>query len=159
MAFVITLLIIPCPPNARHTNFHRNHYFCPKRHFEWCFTCWGSHRRSISPQHSWELIRPCPLCPLKSSFDQLEQSPICDLCLAIGLWITRWRIMVLYPQLFVEIPELTTVEFSPIVRDNDLWYSKPANKTLPYEVLYLSLCYDCKRFWFHPLCEVINSND
>ena len=67
--------------------------------------------------------------------------------------------MVLYPQFFVEISEFSVVKLSPIVRDDDARDSKLANKSLPHEVLYLRLYYDCKRFCFHPLHKIINSND
>ena len=67
--------------------------------------------------------------------------------------------MVLYPQFSAEISEFSVVKLLPIVRDDDARDSKPANKILPHEVLYLRLCYHCKRFYFHPLRKIINSND
>jgi len=67
--------------------------------------------------------------------------------------------MVLYPQVSTEISEFSVVKLSLIVKDDDARDSKLANKILPHEVLYLHLCYDCKRFCFHPLRKIINSND
>ena len=139
-------------------NFHRNYCLGPKCHLEGCLACWCPHRRSVSPQHSWELIRLCPFCPLETGFDQFEQSPICDFCLAICLWMFEWRIVILYPQLLAKIPKLVAVKLSSIVRDDDSWNSKLTNEVFPHEVLYLGLRYNCQRLCFHPFCEIIDGN-
>ena len=67
--------------------------------------------------------------------------------------------MIFDPQLFTEISELVTVKLSFVVRDNHPQNLKPTDDIFPDKVLYLGLCDYCQRFCFHPLLEIINSND
>ena len=63
-------------------------------------------------------------------------------------------IMIFDPQLLIEISKLATVKPSFVVRDNH-----PQNPESTDEVLYLGFCDYYQRFCFHPLHEIINSDD
>lgn len=67
--------------------------------------------------------------------------------------------MIFDPQLLIEISELVTVKLSFVIRDNHPRNPEPLDDVLPDEVLYLGFCDYCQRFCFHPLCEIINSDN
>ena len=67
--------------------------------------------------------------------------------------------MIFDPQLLIEISELATVKLSSIVRDNHARNPESTDDVLLDEVLYLGFCDYYQRFCFHPLHEIINSDD
>ena len=73
----------------------------------------------------------CPLPPPKPSLDHLEQGSVCNFNLSVSLGVSKKGVMILDPQLLVEIFECIIVELLSIVRDDDPGDSEAANDTLP----------------------------
>ena len=75
------------------------------------------------------------------------------------MWVSGGGIMIFDPQLLIEISELATVKLSSIVRDNHPRNPESTDVVLLDEVLYLGFCDYYQRFCFHPLHEIINSDE
>ena len=69
------------------------------------------------------------------------------------------RVVVLDPELGIEIPELRIVELLPIIRYQSSRDTKPANYGTPNEVAYLLLCDSSQRFDLGPFGEIIHYHD
>ena len=69
------------------------------------------------------------------------------------------RVVVLDPELGIEILELRIVELLPIVRHQGSWDAKLANYGAPDKAAYLLLCDNSQRFGFGPFGEIIHCYD
>ena len=61
-------------------------------------------------------------------------------------------------QLSTEFSEVLAIKLLSIVKDDCPQDSKPIDNVLPEEVLYLSFCDHCQRFYFNSFCEIVNRN-
>ena len=69
------------------------------------------------------------------------------------------RIVIPNPQILTEIPELVAVKLSSVVRNNHPRDPESTNNISLDKVLYFGFCDYCQRFCFHPLHEIINSDN
>ena len=69
------------------------------------------------------------------------------------------RVVVLDPELGIEIPELRIVELLPIIRYQGSRNTKPVNYGTLNEVAYLLFCDSSQRFGFGPFGEIIHCYD
>ena len=69
------------------------------------------------------------------------------------------RIVVLDPELNIEISELRIIKLLPIIRYQSSRDAKPSNYGMPNEIAYLLFCDSSQRFGFDPFGEIIHCHD